>query len=342
LEAIRQPTRIRGQEVFVGASIGVCEGGPGLRTEDLLRNADTAMYAAKERGKNQVVRFNAGMFQEATERLELDSELRRAIEFNQLRLLYQPIVSLIDQKMTGVEALLRWLHPTRGLISPDVFIPIAEETGTIIAIGRWVLRTAIQQAADFAKESALTVHVNVSARQLGDDKLLSILEEELSRTGLDPSRLLLEITESVFLDNIDDTVARLEKFRELGIGLAIDDFGTGYSSLSYLHRLPVQSVKIDRSFLSGRLTRVDLDADPFVLAILELARTLGFESVAEGVESEEQVAWLSEHGCDFGQGFFFARAIPAESLMKAAEAFQHVLVNNDMSSLRKETKAIAR
>jgi diguanylate cyclase (GGDEF)-like protein len=314
LEAIRQPVRLRGQEVFVGASIGIAEAGPAMTSDELLRNADTAMYAAKDRGKNRVERFHTMMFQEATERLELDSELRRALELDQLRLYFQPLISLRDNKMIGFEALLRWFHPERGVVPPDVFIPIAEETGSIVELGRWVMRNAIQQAGKFSPDHPLSINVNVSARQLGDDRLLEIMIEELELNQVPANRLTLEITESVFLDDIEATIARLEQFRAVGIKLAIDDFGTGYSSLSYLHRLPVQSVKIDRSFIANRSTREQLDADPFVLAILDLAKTLGFSSVAEGIETEDQVQWLTEHGCDLGQGYYFARALPAESV----------------------------
>jgi EAL domain-containing protein (putative c-di-GMP-specific phosphodiesterase class I) len=305
---------LRGQEIFVGASIGIAEAAPGINTEALLRNADTAMYAAKDRGKNCVVRFHSMMFQEATERLELDGELRRAIDLDQLRLYYQPIISLQENRMVGFEALLRWFHPVRGVVSPEVFIPIAEESGSIVDIGCWVMRKAIQQAAMFPADYPLTVNVNVSARQILDDRLLAIVIEELRRHEVPANRLTIEITESVFLDDIDATVVRLEKFRDLGVGLAIDDFGTGYSSLSYLHRLPVQSLKIDRSFIAKRATYAELDADSFVLAILDLAKALGFKSVAEGIETEDQVRWLTAHGCDLGQGYFFARPLPAESL----------------------------
>jgi diguanylate cyclase (GGDEF)-like protein len=314
LEAIGLPIRLRGQEIFVGASVGVAECSPGISSDALLRNADTAMYAAKERGKNRVVRFHNQMFQEAADRLELDNELRRAVELNQLRLYYQPIVSLHDKRMVGFEALLRWFHPQRGVVPPDVFVPLAEETGSIVEIGRWVMRTAIQQAAHFPAEYPLSINVNISARQILDDRLLEIVAEELKQSGLAPDRVVLEITESMFLQDIDATVRRLEQFRALGVRLAIDDFGTGYSSLSYLHRLPVQSVKIDRSFIANRRTRAELDADPFIIAIVDLAKTLGFTSVAEGVETEDQVQWLTERGCDLGQGYFFAQALPAESI----------------------------
>jgi diguanylate cyclase (GGDEF)-like protein len=319
LDAIRQPSRLRGKEVFVGASIGIAEAAPEITVEEILRNADTAMYAAKEQGKNRVVRFHNLMFQEVAERLELDSELRRAIELNQLRLYFQPIVSLADNRMHGVEALLRWFHPHRGVVPPDVFIPLSEETGSIVDIGRWALREAIAEAARLPPDLGISMHVNVSAKQLADEELLGIVKEELARTGLPPERLILEITESVVLDDIETTVRRLNDIREIGVKLAIDDFGTGYSSLSYLHRLPVNSVKIDRSFICERPSRRELEADSFVRAILELAKALGFETVAEGVESEEQLIWLREHGCTYGQGYFFARPLPAESLQRAAE-----------------------
>lgn len=317
LEAIRRPTTLNGQEIFVGASVGIAEAVPGSTTEDLLRNADTAMYAAKDNGKDRVVRFHTMMFREAADRLELDADLRRAIDNNELQLQYQPIIALSDRRMVGVEALVRWFHPERGLISPSVFIPIAEESGAIVQIGRWVLRTAIRQVAELARGDSFTVHVNVSPRQLNDDRLVDYVADELSHWGLPPECLTLEITETTFLENIDAAVARLENLRALGIELSVDDFGTGYSSLSYLQRLPVQSVKIDQSFIVDRSTTEALDSDPFVSAILDLTRNLGFVSIAEGVESEAQAQWLTEQGCDCAQGYYFSRPVGFEALRNA-------------------------
>ena len=320
LDAIRQPILIRGREVLVGASIGLTEASPSATVEVMLRNADTAMYAAKEKGKNRVERFHHLMFQEATDRLELDSELRRAVEAGQLRLNYQPIVDLRTRRMVGVEALLRWFHPGRGVVPPHVFIPLAEQSRSIIEIGRWVLCEAIGEAARLPRELGLRVNVNVSALQLGDEALLSIIREQLERTGLPPELLVLEITETLLLDDMDAVVRRLDEIRAIGVRIALDDFGTGYSSLSYLQRLPADSLKIDQSFIADHLLD-DETSGSFVRAIIELSRNLGLQAVAEGVETEAQAEWLLAAGCTLGQGYLFARPMPPESLRLAVQEY---------------------
>ncbi len=316
LGAIRQPFRLRGREIHVGASIGLAEAGSRSTVEEMLRNADTAMYAAKGRGKNRIERFQQTMFTDAMERIELDGELRRAAESGQLRLYYQPIVELATLRFAGVEALIRWHHPVRGIVPPTVFIPMAEETGAILEIGRWVMRTAISQARTFPPEKRLRVNVNVSARQLEEPDFVDFVARELERSGLEPSLLALEITESLALADIETAILRLGAIRALGVRIAIDDFGTGYSSLSHLKRLPVDQLKIDRSFICDGLES-DEQGRSFVRAIIELGATLGLDTVAEGIEAESQMVWLREAGCRFGQGYLFARPLTYPDLQAA-------------------------
>ncbi|MGH2721731.1 MAG: putative bifunctional diguanylate cyclase/phosphodiesterase, partial [Actinomycetota bacterium] len=288
LEELSAPVLIEGAEVFVTASIGVATRLSGLEdVGDLLRNADAAMYSAKRAGKGRVERFEPGMHEHIVRRLELKTDLRRALEREQFHLVYQPTFALSDRTIQGVEALLRWDHPVLGRVGPQEFIPIAEETGLIVEIGRWVLHEACRQAVAWRNESgameALSMSVNVSARQLEhDSRLLEDVKEALAASGLEPGALVLEITESVLLGNLEQTLERLEQVRKLGVRVAIDDFGTGYSSLSYLNRLPVDVLKIDKSFVDqlrdGPQQRAVVDT------IVRFGQLLGVQTVAEGIE----------------------------------------------------------
>jgi EAL domain-containing protein (putative c-di-GMP-specific phosphodiesterase class I) len=278
--------------------------------EDMVRDADTAMYRAKDHGKARCEIFDTSMLAAAEQRLLIESDLRRAIERQEFQIHYQPIVALSDQLLRGFEALVRWQHPVRGLIPPNDFVPIAEETGLIVPIGLWVLREACRQMrawdGEFRDCGTLTVNVNLSARQCLHPTLVTDVAGVLAETGLEPQRLKLEITESMVLDGSTEMIRILRALRGLGVELALDDFGMGYSSLSYLQQLPVQTLKIDRSFVSGIQTASNGE---IVRAILSLASGLSMNVTAEGVETAEQADRLKDLSCEFGQGYFFDRPL---------------------------------
>jgi diguanylate cyclase (GGDEF)-like protein/PAS domain S-box-containing protein len=324
-DALQTPVRLAERDFFISASIGIALSGAGSeRPEDLLRNADLAMYQAKASGKGRFAIFDAGMNNRAVERMELETDLRQALERGQLRVYYQPIVSLMHGRTEEVEALVRWEHPQRGLVMPLEFIPIAEETGLIVSIGQWVLEEACRQAGQWlgggADGQPMVVSVNLSARQFNHPELAADIAQALRTTGLDPRRLKLEITESVIMEDAEAAVATLQGLRALGIQLAIDDFGTGYSSLSALKRLPVDTLKIDRSFVDGIGQNAQDTA--IVRSIVSLAKILGLRVTAEGIETPTQHAKLKALGCEQGQGYLFARPMPAEAVPAhlAAEA----------------------
>jgi diguanylate cyclase (GGDEF)-like protein len=315
LERIGEPFHIEGRRIFVSASIGIALSTAGSTPEDLLRNADTAMYHAKTNGKARFEFFNDGLREQAVTRFETETGLRKAIEENQLVVYYQPIVSLADLRIRGFEALVRWNHPERGLIAPSEFIPIAEESDLIVLLGRWVLREACRQMAEwqvrFAPDPPLTISVNVSARQLSDPRLTEDVELALAESGLKHEALALEMTESSIMGDAEQTLAALNRLKRMNIRLEIDDFGTGYSSLSYLQRLPFDILKIDRSFVSK------LDAGGgsvnIVKAILELGHSFGMKVIAEGVETEAQLSSLRQLGCKYIQGYLFSRPLDADT-----------------------------
>ena len=308
-----------GHEVFTTVSIGIALSGEDYhRPEDILRDADTAMYRAKMLGKARHAVFHQAMHARAMDRLGLERDMRGLVERRELFLQYQPIVSLATGSVRGFEALVRWQHPERGLIPPAKFIPIAEETGMIIPIGKWVLAEACRQMSRWQKlsnlEAPLPISVNLSGRQFLQPDLLEQIQEVLRETGLDPRGLKLEITETVVMENIETATHTLEQLRALGVELSIDDFGTGYSSLSYLQRFPVSTLKIDRSFVS-QMTESDGTAE-IVRTIMKLAQNLGMDVVAEGVETEGQRAQLRDFKCELGQGYFFSKPMDGD----AAEA----------------------
>ena len=300
LDALRLPSRLVGQEVFVSASIGIALTRRGATTDQLLRNADLAMYRAKRDGKNRFEIYQATMHQAAIERLQLEADLRRGLSGQQLVLLYQPIVELATGRVKGTEALVRWEHPTRGLLTPDVFIGLAEETGLICDLGAQVLHQACRQTKAWQTDNpsfdALSVSVNVSPRQLVDDELIDQVRSALDASGLSPESLVLELTETAIMSDTNATIAKLHQLKALGVRLAIDDFGTGYSSLSYLHRFPIDMVKIDRTFVGN----IDAPGDEasLVRAIVNLAQSLRLKAVAEGVETDVQAFALNSFGCD--------------------------------------------
>jgi predicted signal transduction protein with EAL and GGDEF domain len=286
----------------------------------LLRNADLAMYLAKSQGKDRLVVYAEGMAEEARRRSDLQHDLADAAEAGQLRVHYQPTVRLDDGEITGFEALVRWQHPERGLVPPIEFVPLAEETGAIIAIGRWVLRQAVAQGAAWsaAAERPLKMSVNLSPRQLMDDDVPALVGEVLAETGFPAAQLTLEVTEGVLVHDVERVVAQLHALRAVGVGIAIDDFGTGFSSLSYLRRLPADVLKIDRSFVTD-LTDGG-SSTSLVSSIIELARTLGLDVIAEGVETEAQRVALQDLQCAQAQGYLFARPQPADSFGNAFTA----------------------
>ncbi|HEY0202818.1 MAG TPA: EAL domain-containing protein [Acetobacteraceae bacterium] len=312
----RCPFRLDGREVVVTASIGVALGCPDQTdAESVLRNADVAMYRAKSNGKGQFVVFDASMHRDSLARLELENDLRRAVGNEEFCLHYQPIVDIESGRVVEVEALVRWHHPTRGLVAPGNFIPIAEETGIIVPLGRWVLDQACRQAAEWAISCPfnppLTLSVNLSPRQFQQPDLDAEIAAVLQRTGLAPECLKLEITEGVIMQDVDRTIAMLSKLKTIGVKIAVDDFGTGYSSLAYLKRLPLDVLKIDQSFVNG-LGRNPEDT-AIVQAILSLAESLNLSVTGEGVETAEHAALLNRMKCSRGQGYFFARPLDVES-----------------------------
>ncbi|WP_448626164.1 putative bifunctional diguanylate cyclase/phosphodiesterase [Geodermatophilus sp. URMC 64] len=313
LAAFGDPVSLDGRTVVVHVSIGVADTTtPGERSaEALLRNADLAMYLAKAQGKHRVVVYADGMAQEARGKAELVESLARALPEGQLAVHYQPVVGLPAGEVTSYEALVRWQHPERGLVSPADFIPLAEDTGLIVPIGAWVLTEAARQAVTWSREAGrpIGMAVNLSPRQLADDDVVATVAAALEETGLPAVQLTLEVTESVLVQDIERVVDRLRALRTLGVRIAIDDFGTGYSSLSYLRRLPADTIKIDRSFVTDLAQ--DGASRTLVSSIIELARSLHLDVVAEGVEDVAQRSVLQSLQCSHAQGFLFARPRPA-------------------------------
>jgi predicted signal transduction protein with EAL and GGDEF domain len=311
-QALGAPITVQGREVYVFASIGIAIAKPGSRdtADDLLRNADVAMYSAKSRGKGRYAIFEPTMHTAALERLELEADLRWALEGHEFILQYQPVVQLTTGRISSVEALVRWRHPQRGLVPPAEFISMAEETGLIIPLGRWVLEESCRQVAAWQQlrpaDEPLGLIVNISARQLwlGED-LIGDVRHALEQSGLAPGNLVLEITESVLMQGTPVTQEALDGLKHLGVQLAIDDFGTGYSSLSYLRGFPIDIVKIDRSFVD--VIGKGFKETALIRGIIELSHALGLSTVAEGIETAAQLAELTGLGCQLGQGYYFGR-----------------------------------
>jgi len=318
LQALAAPVTLEGHELHIAASIGISRfPADGCDAETLLKHADLAMYQAKERGRSRWQVFSPALTEAARERLTLESSLRKAVERDELILLYQPQVSLTTGEIIGTEALVRWMHPELGLVAPGRFIPLAEETGLIVPIGEWVLHTACRQAALWAREGRnLRQSVNLSARQLAEPGLVKMVEAVLRETGLDPRLLDLELTESALVAQGEAAVVRLAALREIGVRVSLDDFGTGYSSLAYLRRFPLDILKVDRAFVlelggSGRHARQD---QAVVHAIVSMAHSLELKVVAEGVETAAQFETLQRLGCDYMQGFLYSPPVAPEAL----------------------------
>jgi len=321
ITTLQRPFTLAGREMVIGTSIGIALDGPGIDSGQLLRNADIAMYTAKRRGRGRYEIFQPAMHLAAMERMELEADLRKALERRELTLEYQPVVALPSRGLTGVEALVRWRHPQRGPVAPSTFIPLAEEAGLIGELGRQVLTAACAQARrwqlQYPKCANLKLSVNLSPRQLQADDLIDEVSEALASSGLPPSTLVLEITEGAMMNDAEAAIAKLHGLKALGVELAVDDFGTGYSSLSYLQRFPIDILKIDRAFVNEIDTR-DEQAS-LVAAIISLARSLRLHAVAEGVETLTQAKALTALGCGFGQGYHFARPMRPEDLAPILE-----------------------
>ncbi|MGH9967167.1 MAG: putative bifunctional diguanylate cyclase/phosphodiesterase [Pyrinomonadaceae bacterium] len=323
-QALTRPFELSGHEVFITASIGITlSNGSYTDPENVLRDADTAMYRAKEGGKARFEVFDTTMHSYAVALLQLENDLRRAIERNEFQVYYQPIICLESDEISGFEALVRWNHPERGLVPPYEFISIAEETGLIVEIGRMVLSESCRQMREWqslAPNKPLTLNVNLSGKQFAQPDLVAQVQHILDKTGLNAKYLKLEITESVVMENAEIASSMLMQLCSLGVHLCIDDFGTGYSSLSYLHRFPVKTLKIDRSFI-GRMGH-DGENSEIVKTINTLANNLGMEVVAEGVETAEQLQQLKSIKCTFGQGYLFSRPLTAEDARAFIQSHQ--------------------
>jgi diguanylate cyclase (GGDEF)-like protein len=306
--AFNQPLLLDGRETEATASIGVACSRPGDDAEQLLRNADIAMYSAKAAGKARLVVFEPHMQEQLHDRLRLEQDIDLALERDEFFLEFQPVVDLTTRELLGVEALLRWNHPQRGLVMPGDFIPVAEESGRIVELGRRVLVDACTQVRALSKSvtagAGLRVAVNISGRHLQHGNLVEDVRTALANSGLEPGSLVIELTESTIMQNTEVNLERFRELKALGVRLAIDDFGVGYSSLSYLHRFPIDIMKIDRAFVS-RMTEQN-GGPELARAVVMLGTTLGLETIAEGIENEDQVATLLDLGCVAGQGFLFA------------------------------------
>jgi diguanylate cyclase (GGDEF)-like protein len=316
-QAVRTPVVLDGQEIFPTASIGIALSSPGhTRADEILRSADLAMYQAKADGKDRHAVFDQVLQDRAAERLTMEADLRRALERGEIQVYYQPIVSLRDGQPVEYEALARWLHPERGLVSPAEFIPIAEQNGLIVPIGQCILEQACRQARAWQQLNPsapdIVVSVNLSARQFQHPALLDDIRRAIDVAGLSPRCLKLEITESTVMQDAESAVATLHALKALGIKVAIDDFGTGYSSLGYLKQFPIDTLKIDRSFVNG--LGQDAQDTAIVRSILALARSLGLSVTAEGIETVAQLEQLEHMGCDRGQGYLFSRPLPVDKL----------------------------
>jgi diguanylate cyclase (GGDEF)-like protein len=318
ISALSRPFRLGGQDIYVSASLGIgIYPTDGNEADELLRNADTAMYRAKERGRNTFQFYLPEMNERSAERLALETQLRGALERQEFLVHYQPKANIATGAISGFEALLRWQHPQRGLVQPEQFISILEDTGMIVPVGEWVLRTVCEQVNSWkaAGIEPRPVAVNLSARQFQQRDLDSVIAAILEETKVDADLLELELTESMLMRDPEEAVRTLEALRGYGVALAVDDFGTGYSSLSYLQRFPLDALKIDRAFIRDITTKPD-DAS-IAVAIITLAHSLKLKVIAEGVETEAQLNFLKLHGCDEMQGYYFSAALSVENCTRA-------------------------
>jgi diguanylate cyclase (GGDEF)-like protein len=332
LDVLATPFEIAGSDapLSVTASIGIAQGRRAT-PDELLRDADIALYQAKAAGKKCAVVFVPAMQEAVDDSRNLETDLNAALQADQFFLLYQPTFDLPSGAFTGVEALLRWRHPTRGVLQPDDFIPALEASGLILPVGRWVLEEACRQGAAWQQMGYdFTVSINVSAKQLDHDQIVRDVHDALTSSGFNPARCILELTETTLMRNVDDIVGRLTLLKALGVRVAVDDFGTGYSSLAYLRQFPIDVLKIDRSFVSGITDTTEAVA--IVHAMVQLGKALGLETVAEGVENDEQRAQLKAENVDTAQGFLYARPLDVEAVNRLLEDPVHNLVG--FASLR--------
>jgi diguanylate cyclase (GGDEF)-like protein len=317
-QALQGSVEVEGHEMFVTASIGIAiQSERYTKPDEVLRDADIAMYQAKLKGKACSEVFDAVMHGSVVDRMQLEADLRRAVEHGQEFMLhYQPIVALRTGKLIGVEALVRWRHPARGLLLAAEFVPMADESGTVVPLGEWAIRRACEQLRDWQERvpalGGTTMSVNVSARQFRRPDCVDVLRRVVQASGVDPRQVAVEVTESVVMDDVEASAAKLGRLRDLGVQIHVDDFGTGYSSLSYLHRFPITAVKIDRSFVLGLPSRAE--SEEVIKAIVSIAESLDFDVIAEGVEQESHVSKLEELRCRYGQGYFVSRPMDAAAL----------------------------
>ncbi|HYB23339.1 MAG TPA: EAL domain-containing protein, partial [Solirubrobacteraceae bacterium] len=325
LDALREPFKLGAEKqtrVSVTASVGIAVGS-GITAEELLRDSDIAMYGAKREGRDRHVLFEDGMQHTMQDRMELEMDLREALAKDEFFLAYQPTIDLADMTPTGVEALIRWRHPTRGVIQPEHFIGLLEETELICQVGRWVLEQACAQCRAWRQDGhGITVAVNVSARQLDTDQLITDIQTVLADTGLEPYALTIEITETTLMGNVEETARRLTAIKQLGVRIAIDDFGTGYSSLSHLQKFPVDALKIDRSFIAA--LNDNQEGETLIHTLVQLGKALSLQTFAEGIEQQQELSLLQGEDCDTGQGFLFARPLDVAE----TEAFLKNWANN--------------
>jgi len=330
LDALEHPFKLGPESesrVTVMASVGIAVGNQ-MSAEDLLRDADIAMYRAKWDGKNRFVVFESGMQDAVQSRMELEMDLREALGNDEFFLAYQPTLDLQDMSPNGVEALIRWKHPVRGIVQPDAFIPMLEDTGLIVEVGQWVLRQACAQGAAWRKAGfPIGMAVNVSGRQLDTDQLIGDIEGALSDSGLDPEALTIEITETTLMRNVGETARRLTAIKDLGVRIAIDDFGTGYSSLAHLQRFPVDALKIDRLFIMG--LQNNQEGETLIHTLVQLGKALSIETFAEGIERQQELSVLRDEHCDSGQGFLFAKPLDVAD----TEAFLQDWADNNAPAL---------
>jgi diguanylate cyclase (GGDEF)-like protein len=335
---ISAPFTLSGRQVFTSFSIGIAMGSAEYEVaEDILRDADIAMYHAKEKEKDFVV-FNKNMHTRAVTLLQLETDLRTAIERDQLCMFYQPIINLDTMKLFGFESLVRWNHPTRGLVPPNEFIPVSEETGLIVPMTLWILRTSCRQMVEWQRKNPanknLVVSVNLSGKHFAHKDLVEQIKNILIETEMNPAHLKLELTESAVMDNAENVISMMKQIRDLGIQLSIDDFGTGYSSLSYLHRFPINTLKVDRSFVSAM--EDGSENGEIVRTVVALAKTLRLDVIAEGIETIHQLHQLRILGCEYGQGYLFSRPVPveeAEKLINDQSRFENTLPQNILPQL---------
>jgi diguanylate cyclase (GGDEF)-like protein len=314
-EALGPPFEVDGNELYLSASIGIAIGRGGRdRAEDVLQNADVAVHRAKDAGRARTEMFRQEMNPHPTQRLGLETDLRRSVENMDFLLEYQPMVHLDDGKLVGYEALVRWQHPERGVVDPLEFIPVAEETGLILPLGRWVLKTACAQAAAWSGMADASLCVNLSARQLQQPRvrLVDEVTAAYAGAGLEAQKLCVEFTEEAVMGEVDDAIAAMEDLNRLGVEIVLDDFGTGYSSLNHLRRFPIGRVKIDRSFVR-ELTESD-EGEAIVHALIDVCHALHAEVIGVGIENAEQAAHLRELGCDLGQGDYFSPPLPPQEM----------------------------